>query len=115
VTDRAAVLRIGLAALVLGGVASAALAQANAQVRAGQQKAQACMVCHGPIGLSTAPDAPNLAGQPQIYLAAQLRAYRSGQRRHEVMNVITRNLSDQDIDDLAAWYAAIRIDATPPN
>ncbi len=83
-------------------------------VQAGRQRAQACAVCHGPMGLSTAPDAPHLAGQPAIYLAAQLRAYRSAARRHEVMNVIARGLSDEDIAHLVAWYSAIRVDAQPP-
>jgi cytochrome c553 len=108
---------VGVAALALvfGMAAGTAEAQLSASARAGQQKSQACMVCHGPIGVSSAPDAPNLAGQPQVYLTAQLRAYRSGGRRHEVMNVIARPLSDQDIDDLAAWYSAIRIEAVPPN
>ena len=107
--------RAAIAALVLGGAATAASAQLSAQARSGQQKAQACAVCHGQAGISNAPDAPHLAGQPPIYLVQQLRAYRSAQRRHEVMNVIARPLSDQDIDDLAAWYSAIRIEATAPN
>jgi cytochrome c553 len=47
-------------------------------------------------------------------MAAQLRAYRSGARRHEVMNVIARGLSDEDITQLSAWYSAIRIDAQAP-
>jgi cytochrome c553 len=81
---------------------------------AGRAKAQACAVCHGPNGISTAPDAPNIAGQPAIYLAAQLRAYRSGARKHEVMAVMAKPLSDDDIQNLAAWYASIRIEATLP-
>ncbi len=81
---------------------------------AGRAKAQACAVCHGPKGLSTAPDAPNIAGQPAIYLAAQLRAYRSGVRKHEVMAVMARPLSDDDIQNLAAWFASIRVEATLP-
>jgi cytochrome c553 len=80
----------------------------------GRSKAQACAVCHGALGLSTQPDAPHLAGQPALYLAAQLRAYRSGARKHEVMAVMARPLSDADINDLAAWYAAIEIKATAP-
>jgi cytochrome c553 len=40
--------------------------------------------------------------------------YRSGTRRHEVMNVIARGLSDEDITQLSAWYSAIRIDAQAP-
>jgi cytochrome c553 len=71
-------------------------------------------VCHGPNGISTAPDAPNIAGQPAIYLAAQLRAYRSGARKHEVMAVMAKPLTDDDIQNLAAWYASIRIEATLP-
>jgi cytochrome c553 len=81
---------------------------------AGREKAQACSVCHGQNGISTAPDAPNLAGQPAIYLAAQLRAYRSGARPHAVMAVMAKPLTDDDIQNLAAWFASIRIEATLP-
>jgi cytochrome c553 len=83
-------------------------------IEAGRAKAQACAVCHGPLGLATAPDAPNLAGQPAVYLAAQLRAYRSGARKHEVMSLMARPLSDADIANLAAWFAAIKVEVQPP-
>ena len=79
---------------------------------AGRQKAQACVVCHGPLGLSTTPDAPHLAGQPAIYVAAQLRAYRDGTRKHEVMAVMAKPLTDEDIRNLAAWFASIRVEAS---
>ena len=88
-------------------------AQAN-DASAGRQKAQTCSVCHGPLGLSVTPDAPHLAGQPAIYLAAQLRAYRSGARKHEVMVFMAKPLSDDDINNLAAWFSSIRIDAQAP-
>ena len=81
---------------------------------AGKARAQACVVCHGALGLSTLPDAPNLAAQPAIYLSAQLRAFRNGERRHEVMNVIAKPLTDDDIDNLAAWFASVRIEAHAP-
>ena len=81
---------------------------------AGRAKAAACAVCHGPLGLSSAPDAPHLAGQPAMYVAAQLRAYRSGARKHEVMAVIARPLSDEDIANIAAWFASIRVEANAP-
>lgn len=81
---------------------------------AGRAKSQMCAVCHGPLGLSTAPDAPHLAGQPALYLTAQLQAYRSGARKHEVMAVIARMLSDDDISHLAAWYASLRIEVQAP-
>lgn len=99
---------LGTALLLLTG---AAQAQDAAEGRA---KAQACAVCHGTLGVSVAPDAPNLAGQPALYLAAQLRAYRSGVRKHEVMAVMAKPLSDADIASLAAWFASIRIEATAP-
>jgi len=77
-------------------------------------QARACLTCHGPQGISIAPDAPHLAGQPEIYLAAQLRAYRSGARPHPVMNVIAKPLSDEDIAVVSAWFAALKIEARVP-
>ena len=80
----------------------------------GRAKSQACAVCHGLLGISVSPDAPNIAGQPAIYLSAQLRAYRGGERKHEVMSLMAKPLSDEDIAALAAWFASIRIEAQPP-
>lgn len=95
-------------------VATPACPAAAADVAAGRAKAQVCAPCHGPDGISMRPDAPNLAGQPAIYLAEQLKAYRSGRRHHEVMTVIAKPLSDAEIDDLAAWFEAIKVEARPP-
>jgi cytochrome c553 len=94
--------------------AATAHAQSSADIAAGRQKANACTVCHGQLGVSTTPDAPHLAGQPAIYVAAQLRAYRSGARKHEVMAVLAKALSDDEINQLAAWYSSIRIEAAAP-
>ena len=109
---RRALAATGAALLTAAGCGAAAAA--DAALDAGRAKAQACAVCHGLAGLSTQPDAPNLAGQPAFYLAAQLRAYRSGARKHEVMAVIAKPLSDDDIAKLAAWFAAIKVEATLP-
>jgi cytochrome c553 len=99
----------------LAGAALALLAAAvpAADVSVGRQKAQSCAVCHGALGLSVTPDAPNLAGQPELYLATQLRAYRSGKRAHEVMAVMAKPLSDDDIGALAAWYASLKVEVKP--
>jgi cytochrome c553 len=94
-------------------VLASAVAGAN-PLDAGREKARACAVCHGPVGVSVQPDAPNLAGQPALYLIAQLRAYRSGTRKHEVMAVMAKALTDDDITQLAAWFSAIQIQATSP-
>jgi cytochrome c553 len=76
----------------------------------GRAKAQACSVCHGPLGISNAPDAPHLAGQPRIYFMEQLKAFRSGKRAHPVMNVIAKPLTDADISSLADWYSSLKIE-----
>lgn len=81
---------------------------------AGRAKAQACTPCHGAFGASVLPDAPSLAGQSEIYLAAQLKAYRNGKREHEVMSVMARSLSDADIANLAAWFSSIAVEVKPP-
>jgi cytochrome c553 len=77
----------------------------------GKAKARMCATCHGVLGIGTMPDTPNLAGQPRIYVAAQLKAFRGGKRSHEVMNVIAKPLTDADIEDLAQWYASISVEA----
>ena len=101
--------KIMLATLLL-----ALAATAQADVAAGKQRAAAaCAVCHGPLGLSMQPNVPHLAGQPEIYLVEQLRNYRSGKRPHEVMGVIAKPLSNQDIDDLAQWYASLQLRVEP--
>ena len=99
-----------LAAAALGlGAPGAALCQVTAPA-----KAQACVVCHGPLGLAQAPDTPHLAGQPAIYLRQQLQAFRSGERRHERMSIVAKELSDDDIEALARWFESIEITARLP-
>lgn len=102
---------LAAAALLLAAAAAPTQAQ---DAQAGRAKAATCAVCHGPLGISVTPDAPHLAGMPAIYFAAQLRAYRSGARRHEVMAVMAKGLSEEDIPNLAAWFASIRVEATAP-
>lgn len=100
-----------LAAMLLSLAPMAAVA---ADPKSGRAKAAACAICHGQTGISTLANAPHLAGQPAIYVEEQLKNYRSGTRRHEVMNLIAKPLSDADIADLAAWFASIKVEATPP-
>lgn len=72
----------------------------------GATKAAVCLACHGMNGNSTNGEWPNLAGQHATYTAEQLRYFRSGKRNNPVMQPMAAGLSDQDIDDLAAYYAA---------
>jgi cytochrome c553 len=82
---------------------------ARADAAAGRAKAQACAACHGPMGLAAMPNTPNLAGQPETYLAEQLRAYRSGKRVNDMMTLIAKPLTDDEIANLAAWYASLQV------
>lgn len=83
-----------------------------ADVKAGRAKAQLCQTCHGTDGLSKVPDAPNIAGQLETYLVTQLHAFKSGARKNEAMTVVAATLSDNDIENLAAYFSAIEIKVT---
>ncbi|MDX1606232.1 MAG: cytochrome c [Candidatus Competibacterales bacterium] len=74
---------------------------------AGRALSQPCQNCHGKDGIGVLPPYPNLAGQSAYYLAQQLRAFRSGERVNPNMNVVSKLLSDQDIEDLAAYYESL--------
>ena len=78
-------------------------------IKAGGAKAMMCQACHGLDGLSKTPDAPNIAGQTEPYLVTQLQAYKTGLRKNDAMSVVAPPLSDQDIEDLAAYFSAIEI------
>jgi len=71
----------------------------------GQEKSTMCGQCHGKNGISIVPIYPNLAGQKEQYLILSLKAYRSGERMNMAMTPHARKLSDEDIADLAAYYA----------
>jgi cytochrome c553 len=107
---RPAGLTVALAVVLL--VASAPAEAGDAA--AGRRKAVQCQTCHGLDGLSKLPEAPHLAGQPEPYLVKSLDEYRTGARQNEMMSIVAKTLSDQDVADLAAYYAAIEISATPP-
>ncbi|WP_395339739.1 c-type cytochrome [Ningiella sp. W23] len=80
---------------------------ASGDIEQGQEKAAICGQCHGKNGISIVPIYPNLAGQKEQYLVLSLQAYRSGERVNMAMTPHARKLSDEDIADLAAYYAAM--------
>jgi len=100
-----------LAACLLASACILAVSQPcrAGDVKAGRAKALACQACHGLDGLAKTPDAPNIAGQTEPYLLTQLQAYKTGARKNDAMSVVAPSLSDQDIEDLAAYYSAIEI------
>ena len=78
----------------------------HGKIADGATKSAVCASCHGPNGNSVNPDWPRLAGQSAVYIAEQLRLFRSGVRNNPVMKPLAATLSDQDIDDLAVYYEA---------
>lgn len=87
---------------LLGGESAAA----KGSVEAGKQKAAACAGCHGVDGNAPSPQYPKLAGQHRLYLVKTLHAYQTGLRKDPLMKPLVAHLSEQDIEDLAAYYAA---------
>lgn len=97
--------------LALGLIAALPLAASAAgDAQAGAKKNSMCIGCHGIPGYHTAfPEVyhvPKIGGQHAEYIAAALTAYKTGARKHPTMMGIAAQLSEQDIADLAAFYAA---------
>lgn len=92
----------------LGAVFSVSPAWAAGDAAAGAQKAYTCLGCHGVKHyVNTYPTyhVPKLAGQHEAYLITALKAYKEGLRKHETMQANAAPLSDQDIADIAAFFA----------
>ena len=98
-------------ALLAGAITAPALAADPATARS---RAAQCFVCHGADGLAKVPDAPNLAGQNGAYLVKALKDYRSGKREHEVMSMMAKNLSDDDISLVASYFSSIAVTVKAP-
>ncbi|MCY4467912.1 MAG: cytochrome c [Thiotrichales bacterium] len=97
--------RVYMIALALA-CASSPHAYAGGDAAAGKQKAVICSACHGVDGNSTNPLWPKLAGQHEAYLAKQIRAFKSGERTDPTMAPMISMVKDEDIDDIAAYYAS---------
>jgi cytochrome c553 len=91
--------------LVLIAGATSAEPLVDGDPQAGAQKAAACAACHGPNGNSSSPQWPSLAGQHARYLLRQLQLFKSGQRDNAIMLGLTAGLSEQDMQDLAVYFA----------
>jgi cytochrome c553 len=101
---------VALGACFVFSFATQDAAEAQGDAKAGRAKAESvCSVCHGVDGLAKIPEAPNLAGQNEAYLIAQMQAFKAGDRKNEMMSVVIKDLSDADIENLAAYYSGIEI------
>lgn len=75
---------------------------------------EACVSCHGADGIALLPEAPNLAGEVNIYIDTQLKAFRTGKRKHDIMSSIAAEMTDEDIRAVADWYAAVKLEIDGP-
>lgn len=109
-------LRENLHTIGLGALAAAMtltlplLAHAGGNASAGQEKAQACVACHGEDGNSPNTQFPKLAGQYADYIVRSLEQYQNGERNNVVMKGFATTLNDQDRADLAAWFSSQKSD-----
>lgn len=73
---------------------------------AGKDKSMLCQGCHGEQGISIDGLIPSLAGQYGQYITKELRNYQSGERSHQIMNAMAATISDEDLDDISAYFAS---------
>ncbi len=89
-------------------LACAGTVAAKGDAEAGKQKSLPCQACHGADGKATIdPQYPSLAGQYRDYLERALHEYKSGARKNLIMAGFVATLSNQDIEDLATYYAGL--------
>ncbi|SHF73961.1 Cytochrome c553 [Litoreibacter ascidiaceicola] len=103
--------RIAAAMVAIGCLAMPAFA---ADPENGQKLSRKCSVCHGKNGIAKDPEVANLAGQSAFYLEKSLKDFRNGIREDRRMSLIVKNLSDDDIKDLAAWYSSFVVTVDVP-
>jgi cytochrome c553 len=96
---------------ILGLSLCTGLAHAEGDPVAGKYKAETCMGCHGIPGYRNAAPAyhvPKLGDQHAEYIIAALKAYKNGERNHPTMHAQASSLSDQDMADIAAFFANLK-------
>ncbi len=76
---------------------------------AGKSKAEPCAACHNVDGNSVMPDWPKLAEQGEKYIVKQLKAFKSGSRKNDLMAPMAASLSDQDMEDIAAYFSIQKV------
>jgi cytochrome c553 len=96
---------VAMFAAALSFLTLACTRAAFADAESGRQKAQVCVACHGPGGNSASPAVPTLAGQPQQFVVTQLFMFREGKRTDAQMSPFAANLSNADLNDLAAYFS----------
>lgn len=88
-------------------LAAAGSAFARGDINAGKQKSAPCAACHGADGNSTNPEWPSLAGLGERYLVRQLQLFKNDERQNALMTPQAKPLSEQDMEDLAAYFSSL--------
>ncbi|MCP4129348.1 MAG: cytochrome c4 [Gammaproteobacteria bacterium] len=87
-------------------VLAVGMAQAAGDAAAGKAKSVTCLACHGPDGNSPNPIWPKLAGQHPVYILKQLQAFKSGERKNDLMSPMAMPLEEVDMENLAAYFSS---------
>jgi cytochrome c553 len=98
-------------AALLAACASSAIAGDPAL---GKKVAAKCQVCHGMDGQSKNPEAPHISGQVERYIIKALKRYQSGEREDPQMSMIVKQLKGDDIENVAAYFASIKVSVEKP-
>lgn len=93
--------------LVVAVMVTASISSQAGDAVAGKSKAAGCAGCHGPAGISNNPMWPNLAGQKEAYLVKQMKMFREGTRTDPMMTPMAKPLTDEDIENLAAYFSTL--------
>ena len=97
-----------LALMAVSALTVSATAMAGGDAAKGKARAAACGGCHGADGMSKSPTFPNLKGQKEMYLVAQMKAFKTGSRKNPIMNGQAKGLSDADIANISAYYSSLK-------
>ena len=104
--------KLALAALV--SISMVATVHGSSSISAGKEKSAVCQSCHGETGNSIGPDFPSLAEQQTSYIIKQLQDFQSGKRKNDTMQPMAASLNEQDMKDIAAYFASQKITPGTP-
>ncbi len=97
-----------IASTIILGSLFVTLSVHAADIAAGKEKAAICAGCHGAEGITANPEWPNLAGQNIKYLENQLKAFRTGVRKNDMMSPMAQGLNDDDVTNVAAYFNSLK-------
>ncbi|MGZ5029694.1 MAG: c-type cytochrome [Methylobacter sp.] len=101
--------KLQVLSISLALASATSILHAEGNINAGKEKSASCSSCHGDDGNSMVATFPKLAQQHSSYLAQQLHAFKDGTRNDPMMSPMAKSLSDDDIADISAYYAAQKV------